>query len=163
MPPPPDAALEPVSIAARIDRARPALTRSHQRMADYVLAHPLQAATMPIDELAAAVGVSVATANRFARAIGLDGYPMLRAELVRGFEAMLAPLEKMRVRLARPGSVNDAFAAALKESQRNIAATRDALRPEACEAAVQAILAARRVYVVGFGSSGWASTRGCNR
>ena len=61
---------EPVSIAIRIGRARPTLTRSHQQMADYVMAHPLQAATMPIDELAAAVGVSVATANRFARAIG---------------------------------------------------------------------------------------------
>ena len=96
---------EPVSIAIRIGRARPTLTRSHQQMADYVMAHPLQAATMPIDELAAAVGVSVATANRFARAIGLDGYPMLRAELVKGFEAMLAPIEKMRIRVEKPSSM----------------------------------------------------------
>ena len=152
---PPEPGPEPASITVRISRARPALTRSHQRMADYVLAHPLQAATMPIDELAAAVGVSMATANRFARAIGLDGYPMLRAELVKGFEAMLAPVEKMRIRLEKPGSVHDAFAAAMEESQRNIAATREALDPAACEAAVQAILDARRVYVAGFGSSGW--------
>lgn len=151
----PDAAPETVSIATRIGRARPALTRSHQQMADYVLARPLQAATMPIDELAAAVGVSVATANRFARAIGLDGYPMLRAELVRGFEAMLAPVEKLRVRLEKPGSAHDAFVAVLEESQRNIAATREALQPAACAQAVSAILAARRVYVAGFGSSGW--------
>ena len=105
---------EPVSIAIRIGRARPTLTRSHQQMADYVMAHPLQAATMPIDELAAAVGVSVATANRFARAIGLDGYPMLRAELVKGFEAMLAPIEKMRIRVEKPSSMQDVFAAALE-------------------------------------------------
>lgn len=152
---PPDAAPETVSIATRIGRARPALTRSHQQLADYVLARPLQAATMPIDELAAAVGVSVATANRFARAIGLDGYPMLRAELVRGFEAMLAPVEKLRLRLEKPGSAHDAFVAVLEESQRNIAATREALQPAACVEAVGAILAARRVYVAGFGSSGW--------
>ena len=102
------APLEQVSIAVRISRTRLQLTPSHQQIADYVLKRPLQAATMPIDELAAAVGVSVATANRFARAIGLDGYPMLRAELVKGFEAMLAPVEKMRVRLEKPGSAHDA-------------------------------------------------------
>ncbi|SFE23246.1 MurR/RpiR family transcriptional regulator [Paracidovorax konjaci] len=151
----PDAAGDAVSIAIRIGRARPLLTRSHQQMADYVLAHPLQAATMPIDELASAVGVSIATANRFARAIGLEGYPMLRAELVKGFEAMLAPIEKMRIKLEKPTSIRDVFAAALEESQRNIAATRDALDPSACEAAVQAILGARRVYLAGFGASGW--------
>lgn len=145
----------PVSITARITQARMQLTPSHQQIADYVLKHPLQAATMPIDELAAAVGVSVATANRFARAIGLDGYPMLRAELVKGFEAMLAPVEKMRVRLEKPGSAHDAFLAVLDESQNNIAATRAALEPAACEAAVQAIAAARRIYVLGYGASGW--------
>lgn len=142
-------------IATRINRARPTLTSAHQRLADYVLSHPLQVATMPIDELAGAVGVSIATANRFARAIGLDGYPMLRAELVRGFETMLAPLEKMRVKLEKPSSIVDVFATALEESQRNIAATRDALDPASCEAAVVAILKARRIYLAGFGASGW--------
>lgn len=146
---------EHISIATRIAQIRSSLTPSHQQMADYVLAHPLQAATMPIDELAAVVGLSVATANRFARAIGLDGYAMLRAELVKGFEAMLAPVEKMRARLEKPGSVHDAFAAAMEESQRNIAATLDALNPAACEEAVRLVLAARRIYVLGFGSSGW--------
>ena len=152
---PTDATAESVSIAIRIGRARPVLTRSHQQMADYVLAHPLQAATMPIDELAGAVGVSIATANRFARAIGLEGYAMLRAELVKGFEAMLAPIEKMRIRVEKPSSMRDVFAAALEESQRNIASTREALDAQACEEAVRAILAARRIYLAGFGASGW--------
>jgi len=151
----PDPAGDAVSIAIRIGRARPTLTRSHQQIADYVLAHPLQAATMPIDELAAAVGVSIATANRFARAVGLDGYPMLRAELVKGFEAMLAPVEKMRIKLEEPATVRDVFAAALEESQRNVAATREALDPAACDAAVQAIVGARSIYLAGFGASGW--------
>ena len=155
MPKPAPASPQQVSIATRIAQARMQRTPSHQQIADYVLKRPLQAATMPIDELAAAVGVSVATANRFARAIGLDGYPMLRAELVKGFEAMLAPVEKMRVRLEKPGSAHDAFVAVLDESQNNIAATRAALDPAACAAAVQAVAAARRIYVLGYGASGW--------
>jgi len=142
-------------LATRIASARPTLSRAHVRLADYMLAHPLRAATLPIDELAQAAGVSVATANRFARALGLEGYPQLRAELLRGFEAMLAPVEKMRMRIGQPGNTYDVFAAALEQSQRNIIATRQSLDAAACTAAVQHITAAQRIYIAGFGASGW--------
>lgn len=143
------------SMAQRIGRVLPTLTRSHRQIADYVLAHPLQAATLPIDELAATVGVSVATANRFARALEFDGYPQFRAALVLGFEATLAPVEKLRSKVERPETVASVFAAALAESQRNIDLTRQALDGHSCEQAVQAILKAERIYIAGFGSSAW--------
>ena len=84
------------TVAQRIAQALPRLTRSHRQVADYVLEHPLQVATLPIDELATAAGVSVATANRFARALDFDGYATFRAELVRGFESLVAPVERLR-------------------------------------------------------------------
>lgn len=143
------------SMAQRIARVLPTLTRSQRQMADYVLARPLQAATMPIDELAATLGVSVATANRFARALEFDGYPQFRAALVLGFEATLAPVEKLRSRLEQPATAADVFATALAEAQRNIEATRLALDGHSCEQAVDLILKAERVYIVGFGSSSW--------
>ena len=55
----------PVSITARITQARMQLTPSHQQIADYVLKHPLQAATMPIDELAAAVNISRVSCRKY--------------------------------------------------------------------------------------------------
>jgi DNA-binding MurR/RpiR family transcriptional regulator len=143
------------SMAQRIARVLPTLTRSHRQMADYVLAHPLQAATMPIDELAATVGVSVATANRFARALKFEGYPQFRAALVLGFETTLAPVEKLRSTLEHPTTVADVFATALAQNQRNIDLTRQALDVHSCEQAVSAILAAQRIYIIGFGSSSW--------
>ncbi|WPC65897.1 MurR/RpiR family transcriptional regulator [Rhodoferax ferrireducens] len=142
-------------MAHRIGRALPKLTRSHREMADYVLAHPFQAAIMPIDELAATVGVSVATANRFARALEFDGYPQFRAALVMGFEATLAPVEKLRSKLEHPATVADVFATALAESQRNIDLTRRSLDAHSCEQAVNVILNARRIYIMGFGGSSW--------
>jgi DNA-binding MurR/RpiR family transcriptional regulator len=142
-------------MAQRIARVLPALTRSHRQMADYVLAHPLQAATMPIDELAATVGVSVATANRFARALEFDGYSQFRAALVLGFETTLAPVEKLRSKLERSATVADVCASALAGIQRNIELTRQSLDAHSCEKAVDAILEAERIYVVGFGSSSW--------
>ncbi|WP_454764133.1 MurR/RpiR family transcriptional regulator [Cupriavidus campinensis] len=143
------------SISERIARSLPTLTPAHQRMAQYVLDNQFRAATMRIDEFATAVNVSVATANRFARALGFEGYPQFRAELVRGFEATLAPVERLRDELARPATVAEVFAAALDDGARNLEATRRALDPDACERAVAAILEAERVYVMGFGASGF--------
>ena len=96
------------SMAQRVARVLPSLTRAHRGMADFVLAHPLRVATMPIDELAAATGVSIATANRFARALEFDGYPQFRAALVLGFESTLAPVDKLRDRLESPATAADA-------------------------------------------------------
>jgi len=143
------------SMAQRIARCLPTLSLSHRKVADWVLAHPLRAATMPIDELAAAVGVSIATANRFARALEFEGYPQFRAALVLGFETTLAPVEKLRSKLQRSASVADVFASSLQDAERNLARTRQSLDPDACERAVEAVLRARRVYIVGFGSSSW--------
>ncbi|WP_020204580.1 MULTISPECIES: MurR/RpiR family transcriptional regulator [Cupriavidus] len=143
------------SITERIARALPTLTPAHQRMAEYVLGNPFRAATMRIDELAAAVEVSVATANRFAHALGFEGYPQFRTELVRGFEATLAPVEKLRTELERPATVAAVIAASLDEDVRNLEATRRGLDAESCERAVEAILSAERVFVVGFGASGF--------
>ena len=143
------------TVAQRIAREMPRLTRSHRQVADFVLTRPLQVATLPIDELAEAAGVSVATANRFARALGYEGYANFRAELVRGFEPLIAPVEQLRGSLAQPTTVAEVFANALEESHRNIEATRRTLDAGACELAVQHILGARTVHIVGFGASAW--------
>ena len=152
---PPSRTAESTTVAQRVAQELPRLTRSHRQVADYVLTHPLQVATLPIDELAVAAGVSVATANRFARALGFKGYASFRAELVRGFEPLIAPVEQLRGNLAQPSTVAEVFATAMEESHRNIEATRRTLDYGACEQAVQSILDARTVYIAGFGASAW--------
>lgn len=141
------------SIAERIARAP--LSQAHRQVADYVLAHPLKVATMPVDELATAVGVSVATANRFARALEFEGYAQFRAALVLGFEATLAPVQKLRSKLERSTPAAEVFDAVLADAARNLEATRQALDARACGQAVNAILKAQRIYVIGYGASAW--------
>ncbi|PRY03864.1 MurR/RpiR family transcriptional regulator [Paraburkholderia sp. BL25I1N1] len=141
------------AIAARIAAAMPTLTPIHRRMGDYVLANLFRAATMRIDELASVVGASVATANRFARALGFDGYPQFREALVRGFEATLAPVERLRSAQESLAAGDDVVDASLEQAATNLHATRTAIDGAAAEAAVEAIIAARRVFVLGFGAS----------
>src|SRR5438309_4834383 len=105
------------TVMARIAAAYPGLSPAHRKAADFVLNHPFQAATMMIDELARAAHISVATANRFARALGIDGYPEFRAELVRTFSATLAPVEKLRAALQRNASVSEIARASLEQCQ----------------------------------------------
>lgn len=145
------------SIAERIAQTLPGLSMSHRRMADYVLAKPFKVATMTIDEFAQACEVSIATANRFARKLGLPGYPQFRTQLAQGFEDALAPVERLRLERSRSASSADIFAASLYEDQRNFELTRMALSAEQCEKAVQAILEAQRIFIIGFGASGFLS------
>jgi DNA-binding MurR/RpiR family transcriptional regulator len=154
MPNPPTRPETPeAEIVARINAAMPDLTPGHQRMAGYVLANLFHAATMRIDELANAVGASVATANRFARALGFDGYPQFREALVRGFEATLAPVERLRSAQETPTSGAGLFGASLEQAELNLRLTRQSIDGEAAAAAVDAILSARRVYLIGSGTS----------
>jgi DNA-binding MurR/RpiR family transcriptional regulator len=139
----------------RIAKAMPELTPSHRRVADYVLAHSFRAATMSIDELAEAASVSVATANRFAHTLGFSGFPAFRAELVRGFESALAPVERMRDELTRKATCAEVMAASLSDTLANLETVRKSLPEETCEHIVAAILGARRVLVAGFGASGY--------
>jgi DNA-binding MurR/RpiR family transcriptional regulator len=145
------------AISVRIAAALSSLTPIHRRMGEYVLANPFRAATMHIDELANAVGASVATANRFARALGFDGYPALRAALVRGFEATLAPVERLRSAQEREAAVRggELIEAAFTQAVANLERTRARLERPQLEAAVDAILAARRIFILGAGASGF--------
>src|ERR1700722_8588018 len=120
-----------LSIAALIVAAMPGLTPIHRRMGAYVQANLFRAATMRIDELSDAVGASVATANRFARALGFDGYPAFRAALVRGFEATLAPVERLRSSQASPTTGGQVFDATLDLVAANLQLTRSVTHGDA--------------------------------
>src|ERR1700754_1651114 len=115
------------AIAARIAAAMPTLTPIHQRMGEYVQANLFRAATMRIDELASVVGASVASANRFARALGFDGYPQFREALVRGFEATLAPVERLRSAQESLAAGDDLVDASLEQAANNLHATRTSI------------------------------------
>jgi DNA-binding MurR/RpiR family transcriptional regulator len=143
------------SVVERISGMLPTLSDAHRRLADYVLARPLKVAVMTIDEFASACELSNATANRFVRKLGLPGYPQFRALLAQGFEDALAPVERLRLERSRSASAADIFAASLYEDQRNFELTRMSLSAEQCENAVRAVMDAKRIFIIGFGSSGF--------
>lgn len=145
------------AVAMTVGKLYQQLSKSHRKAADFVLANPFRAATMTIDELSEATGISVATANRFAHALGFDGYASFRASLVSDFATTLAPVEKLRNEVQRPATSAEIMAEAFDNDLRNIDATRRMLVAQDCERAVDMILGAERVFIVGFGASAYLS------
>ncbi|MET3430638.1 DNA-binding MurR/RpiR family transcriptional regulator [Herbaspirillum seropedicae] len=143
------------AVAQAVGKLYAQLSKSHRKTADYVLGNPFRAATMTIDELSEAAGISVATANRFAHALGFDGYASFRAALVSDFATTLAPVEKLRNEVQRAATSAEIMAAAFDSDIANIEATRRMLTASDCEAAVDMILAAERIFITGFGASAY--------
>lgn len=141
------------AVARMLGKLYPDLSNAHRKAADYVLANTFRAATMTIDELSDAAGISLATANRFAHALGFDGYAAFRNAMVADFASSLAPVEKMRSEVQKNSSSAEIIEAALSNDIRNIEATRQALVPAHCDQVVEMVLQADRVFVVGFGAS----------
>jgi len=142
-------------VLARVAARAPTLTAALQRTAQAVLAQPFRAATHSIDEFAREAAVSVASANRFARAMGFDGYPQFRSELAKGFESVLAPVTSLRDSLQKQASATQAVAASLQEVQRNLEQTLRALPHQPCTEAVELIVKAKQVLTLGWGSSAY--------
>ena len=136
-------------MAERIAQAYPGLTQALRHLADFVVDEPINAARMSIHEIAAHTGVSVAPANRLARALGFAGYAAFRTELIRSFESAFAPVNRLIRNLHGRSSALEVMTAALHEDIRNIETTLRGLSADGCGRAVQAILDARRMYVVG--------------
>jgi DNA-binding MurR/RpiR family transcriptional regulator len=70
-----------MSYRDRIRAARPGLSKSFARLADYLLDSYIEAAFMTATELANQLGIDPATVVRFSQHLGFTGYPELLREI----------------------------------------------------------------------------------
>lgn len=137
-------------VAERIETIYPELSQALRTFADYVLKSPMQVAALSINDTVDITGVSVASANRFARKLGFSGYAEFRAELLRGMAPALEPVEKLRRKLSEESSTPDVVAASLMEDISNLQGSLGNLDSARAEQAVDMIVAARRIFIIGF-------------
>lgn len=63
------------SVLTKIEDSYLDLSKSHKRIADYVLANYEKAAFLTAAKLGEETGISVSTVVRFATSLGYEGYP----------------------------------------------------------------------------------------
>jgi DNA-binding MurR/RpiR family transcriptional regulator len=135
------------------------LSPAHRRVADYLLADGRRAALVPAADIAKTLDMSEATVSRFAQALGFDGYPQLRDRLRERFLVSATSLDRLAASAEQPsGSV---LGRVLAEDADSVLGTLAQIPAASFDAAVDAILDARRSYVVGSrGSAGLALVLG---
>ena len=145
-----------LSILIRVRGAQPSLRPAEQRVAEAVLADPAGVSERSITSLARLCRTSETTVLRFCRALGLGGYPELRIALARaaqGEENDRAAGTTLDSVIGQTDSLAEMVAKITYADQRSVADTGAAVDVKALEAAVAAVVRARRVDVYGVGAS----------
>lgn len=128
-----------------------AFSKGQKRIADFITGSYDDAAFMTAAKLGERVGVSESTVVRFAYSLGLDGYPALQEELQELIRHRLTSVQ--RIRLAASIPQQEVLKTVLTSDMNNIRATIEMLDNESFQGAIDAILKARRIYVLGIRSA----------
>lgn len=136
------------SITARM----PEFSKGQRLIAQYILAHYDRAAYMTASRLGTLVEVSESTVVRFANELGFDGYPDMQRALQELTRTSLTAAQRMEVadNLLDRDNVLDKV---LLGDADKIRHTLEGIDREAFYAAVEKIVSARNIYILGVRSS----------
>lgn len=139
-------------ILAAIENKKGSFSKGQKAIAKYILSNYDKVAFMTAGKLGRTVGVSESTVVRFASELGYDGYPSMRKGLQEMIKSRLTSVQ--RIEVAKDIMANhDILTSVLHSDISKIRSTLDEVKKEDFEAAVQAILKAKRIYIVAMRSS----------
>ena len=144
-----DAAGEP--LIAQLNLKNKKLSKSHQKIADYIEQHYDKAVYQTASSLSEAVGVSESTVVRFAVALGYDGYPELHHALEEIVRHRLTA--NQRFDMTADIEEDDVMMTVLKTDMRNIRSTIEEMDQVAFRRAVSLLLEAKHIYILGLRSA----------
>lgn len=140
-------------LANRIAQVYSSLSGAHRRAADFVLQNPLDTTTMTIEGFAERCGASTATVTRFVRALGYGGYGEFRTALSAALRLAMAPVDSLADAHNTKSSAFSTVVMAIKDQAANLEETLAAIDEKTCSQAMEAMLRARRIFIVGSGAS----------
>lgn len=139
-------------ILAKIQAQMSELSKGQKLIANYILEYYDKAAFMTASKMGKTVGVSESTVVRFAVELGFDGYPAMQKALQEMVLNKLTSVQRIEVANDRFGN-QDVIATVLQQDVDKIRATMESVNRAAFHRAVDAIINARRIYILGVRSS----------
>ncbi|MBQ8576975.1 MAG: MurR/RpiR family transcriptional regulator [Clostridia bacterium] len=139
-------------ILTKIETMMPGFSKGQKLIANYMLEHYDKAAYMTASKLGAVVKVSESTVVRFANELGFDGYPELQRSLQELIRTKLTSVQRIEITNDRIGD-GEVLAKILTGDIEKIRGTLEGLDPGAFDAAVDAILSAKHIYISGMRSA----------
>lgn len=127
-------------------------SKGQRRIAAYITESYDKAAFMTASRLGKTVGVSESTVVRFAVELGFDGYPQMQKVMQEMVMNRLTSVQRIEVANDRIGN-QDVLAKVLQADADKIRQTAETVSREHFRCAVEAILKARKIYVLGVRSA----------
>lgn len=127
-------------------------SKGQRRIAHFIKESYDKAAFMTASKLGKAVGVSESTVVRFAVELGYDGYPSMQKAMQEMVVNRLTSVQRLEVAHDRIGS-QDVVSMVLHADMEKLRQTGETLDRKEFAAAVDAILGAKRVYILGVRSA----------
>lgn len=127
-------------------------SKGQRAISAYILENYDKAAFMTAAVLGKTVGVSESTVVRFATELGFDGYPAMQKAMQETMVNRLTAVQRIGVANEQIGDV-DVVSSVIRSDIEMLHKTEELMDRQAFTDAVEAILRARRVYVVGVRAS----------
>ena len=127
-------------------------SKGQRRIAQYIIDEYDKAAFMTAAKLGKTVGVSESTVVRFAVILGFDGYPSMQKAMQEMVLNRLTAVQRLEVASDRIGD-QDIVSMVLQSDAEKLRRTEETLSREDFSASVAAIVAAKRVYILGVRSA----------
>ena len=139
-------------ILAVIQENIPTFSKGQKKIANFILESYDKAAFMTASRLGKKFGVSESTVVRFAAELGYDGYPDMQKSLQKMIRNRLTSVQRIEVTNDRLGD-QDLLSMVLQSDIEKIRMTLEELDRESFEKAVDAIVSAKKIYIIGVRSS----------
>lgn len=127
-------------------------SKSHRKIADFILTHYEKAAYLTAAKLGESVGISESTVVRFASELGFEGYPDFQRALQESMRNRLTAVQRIEVTLDRLKD-GEVLRKVLQNDIEHIAKTLEQTTDTAFNAAVDSIISAKHIYIMGIRSS----------
>ena len=129
-----------------------AFSKRQRAIAGFIMANYDKAAFMTASRLGKAINVSESTVVRFAAELGYDGYPDMQRALQEMIRNKLTSVQRIEVSNDRLGS-HDVLSAVMQSDMEKIRMSLDAVDRDSFDRAVEEIVNAKHIYILGLRSS----------
>ena len=126
----------------------PSFSKGQKRIAKYITEAYDKAAFMTASKLGKTVGVSESTVVRFAVDLGFEGYPHMQKAMQKMVLNRLTSVQRIEVANDRLGD-QDVVSMVLHSDMEKLRQTEEIISRDAFSASVNAILNAKRIYILG--------------
>ena len=139
-------------ILSVLQEKRPTFSKGQRLIAKYITEEYDKAAFMTANRLGKTVGVSESTVVRFAVELGFDGYPSMQKAMQEMVRNRLTSVQRIEVANNRIGS-QDVVSMVLHSDMEKLRQTDETVSRTEFNAAVNAVIEAKRVYILGVRSA----------